>query len=235
MNKNCLFLLLLAIGTALLSSCTVLEQASVHDFQSGFYKLKSDTARKKVYLHVSEDTISAHPVSGKVTGTKPIFEMPYSAVTVPWLHSVKFIKKSVDIDLTAILFKYRFPQKKLPAELTTDFNTALYVGWRTDYYLFKQRKDPLNHFRQEMVNRGFDFGAFVGAGSTTVGPFSTDNMVSNEYSGMIAQTGIAGFLQSKVASFGIAAGFDYLLSNDRKYWIYNKKPWLGLIVGIALN
>jgi hypothetical protein len=52
---------------------------------------------------------------------------------------------------------------------------------------------------------------------------------------MIIQSGIAGFIESNVASFGIALGFDSLLNSDRKVWIYNKKPWLGFIVGIALN
>jgi hypothetical protein len=38
-----------------------------------------------------------------------------------------------------------------------------------------------------------------------------------------------------MASFGFAAGYDYLLSQDRKIWIYNNKPWVGFVVGIALN
>jgi hypothetical protein len=52
---------------------------------------------------------------------------------------------------------------------------------------------------------------------------------------MIIQTGIAGFIESNVASFGLAVGYDYLMNPDRKIWIYTNKPWVGFVVGIALN
>ena len=68
-----------------------------------------------------------------------------------------------------------------------------------------------------------------------ISPFTTRNAFSDEYNGFILQAGLAGFLESNVASFGIAAGFDYLLSQDRKIWIYNNKPWVGFIIGIDLN
>jgi hypothetical protein len=57
----------------------------------------------------------------------------------------------------------------------------------------------------------------------------------NEYSGLIIQTGFAGFIESNLASFGISAGIDYLLHSDREVWIYTNKPFIGFIVGIALN
>jgi hypothetical protein len=49
------------------------------------------------------------------------------------------------------------------------------------------------------------------------------------------QAGLAGFVELNLASFGIALGFDYLMNPDRKVWIYQNKPWLGFMVGIALN
>ena len=52
---------------------------------------------------------------------------------------------------------------------------------------------------------------------------------------MVIQGGFAGFIESNIASFGIAVGFDYLLSKDRQIWIYDGKPWIGFVVGIALN
>jgi hypothetical protein len=52
---------------------------------------------------------------------------------------------------------------------------------------------------------------------------------------MVLQFGAVGFLESSIASFGIAAGYDYLLSPDRNVWIYSGKPCFGLIIGVALN
>ncbi|OWY21202.1 hypothetical protein C7N43_10465 [Sphingobacteriales bacterium UPWRP_1] len=236
MNKHFLFLAVVALGITLVCSCSVMEKAAVHDFNSGFYKLRLGSEKSKpVYLNVDDVAITAYPALGKLVNGQPILEFSLADTSAGNFYPLMFTKKSIDIDITSILFKYRFPKNGLPPELTTDFNAALYAGWRTDFYLLKRKKDPFNNYTYDLVNRGFDLGLFAGAGTTTIGPFSTGNVVGNEYNGMIAQAGIAGFLESKVASFGIATGFDYLLSNDRKHWIYNKKPWLGLIVGIALN
>ncbi len=52
---------------------------------------------------------------------------------------------------------------------------------------------------------------------------------------MIVQAGFAGFIESNIASFGLAVGYDYLLSANRELWVYQNKPWVGLVVGVALN
>ena len=146
-----------------------------------------------------------------------------------------FKKESLDVDITAILLKYRPSVHGLPGQMTTDFNIGLYTGWRYDRYKIESRLDPLGNNYHKINNWGYDFGLFTGPGATIISPFTTQNKVIDEYSGMIIQTGIAGFIESNIASFGIAVGFDSLLNSDREVWIYNKKPWVGFIVGIALN
>jgi len=141
----------------------------------------------------------------------------------------------LDIDLTTILLKYRPPVNNLPAQMVTDFNMALYAGWRHDTYVIRKEDNQLKNNKSSINARGYDFGVFFGPGTTPINSFTTENKTKNEYNGMILQYGIAGFLESNVASFGIAMGFDYLMSPDRKIWIYTKKPWFGLIIGIALN
>ena len=148
---------------------------------------------------------------------------------------LQFIKKSLDIDITSVLFKYRPAIDDLPAQMTVNFNAALYAGWRHDSYRVKSKMSPLGNFSYEITSRGYDYGFFAGPGTTTVGAFSTRNVITNEYDGMIFQFGLAGFIESNVASFGIGLGLDYLLSQDSKVWVYNGKPWIGFIIGIALN
>jgi hypothetical protein len=148
---------------------------------------------------------------------------------------VVFSKKSLDIDITSILLKYRPAIYGLPAQLTTDFNVALYVGWRHDNYNIKSKTDPLGKRYNKISNWGYDFGFFAGPGSTLISPFTTQNQRTDEYSGLIIQTGFAGFIESNVASFGISIGIDYLMNSDKDVWIYTNKPWVGFIVGIALN
>jgi hypothetical protein len=131
--------------------------------------------------------------------------------------------------------KYRPSVYGLPSQLTSDLNFSLYTGWRFDNFKITSRTNPLGNRYLKISNLGYDFGFFVGPGTTIINPFTTNNATSNEYSGMIIQTGMAVFLESNIASFGVAAGIDNLLNGDRDIWIYNNKPWVGFIVGIAIN
>jgi hypothetical protein len=228
--------LIIAVFFLICNGCTVFERSSMHGFESGFYHFKSDSGKvQKIYLDIEDDSITAYPTTNKTIDKTPVFGISLLPAETLGDHPEKFGKRSIDIDITTILFKYRPGKNGLPAQLTTDFNAAMFVGWRHDNYLLESMENPLRHDHYEAVNRGFDVGVFAGPGTTPISPFSTKEMVLNEYSGMIIQYGIAGFVESSVASFGIAAGFDYLLSPDRKVWIYNKKPWIGFVVGIALN
>jgi len=216
-------------------SCSVIEKASQHGFDSDYYIYRSERERaQKVYADLTEEKIDVYRVTNNKIGKK-LISIPFSTSDSIDDNSIKFSEKNLDIDITTVLLKYRFSAKNLPAQLVTDFNAAIYAGWRHDNYFVKTSKDPLGNYKNRIVNRGYDFGIFTGPGTTLIGPFTTNNAFSNEYYGFMLQFGIAGFLESNIASFGIAAGLDYLLSEHRKIWIYNNKPWVGFVVGIALN
>jgi hypothetical protein len=218
------------------SSCSIMEKSSMHGFSSGYYKLKSGPENtEKVYVDANEENIDVYPVEGNQLIKNERMAIPLLPTDTLFSHPFVFSKQSLDIDITTILFKYFPSVHDLPAQLNTDFNAALYAGWRHDYYRVKGNKDPLGKCRYEIVNRGFDYGVFAGTGSTLISPFTTQNARADEYNGFVLQFGLAGFVESNVASFGIGIGFDYLLSPDRDIWIYNNRPWVGFIIGIALN
>jgi hypothetical protein len=218
-----------------LYSCSVIEKASRHGFESDYYSFKSNENEvEEVYADLGDDKIEVYQVTENHPGNK-IMTIPLITTDSLFDHSVVFTEKSIDIDLTTILFKYRFAVSELPPQMNTEFNLALYAGWRHDNYHFKSKRDPLGKYHNEIINRGYDFGFFAGTGTTLISPFTTHNLYDNEYNGWILQFGLAGFLESGIASFGISTGFDYLLSPDRDIWIYNKKPWIGFIIGVALN
>jgi hypothetical protein len=218
------------------TSCSTLEKTSTHGFNSGYYKLHAEQKNaQNVYLDVTDEKIDVYYEIEKQPDKNKFLTIALnpsdSLVTSP----IIFSKKSLDIDLTAILLKYRPAVYGLPGQLSTDFNVALYAGWRHDVYNIKSKMDPLGKGYNKFSNWGYDFGFFTGPGSASIGPFTTQNQITDEYSGLIIQTGFAGFIELNVASFGFAVGYDYLLSQDRKIWTYNNRPWLGFIVGIALN
>jgi hypothetical protein len=229
--------IVIAIGViGLLASCNTLEKASIHGLNSGYYKLKSENKNdQNVYLDVADEQIDVYHHIKRQPDTKPFLTIPLHTTDSLIFIPMVFKKQGLDIDITSILLKYRPAVYGLPAQLNTDLNMALYVGWRHDYYHIVGHKDPLGKSYYKMSNRGYDFGFFAGPGTTPINPFTTQNNRTDEYSGMIIQTGIAGFLESNVASFGLTIGYDYLLNSDRKIWIYHNQPWVGFIVGIALN
>ena len=227
--------LLFSVLIILLGSCGIIEKSSRHDFQTGFYNYSSNFVQhQKVYVESGEKII-AYPIQGKIAAKEPLFDISLQGSDSVCLAPIKFSKNSLDIDFTTVLFKFRPSIYHLPAQLNTDFNASIYAGWRHDNYYLRIKSDPKGQCSNTLVNRGYDFGLFAGPGGTTVGPFSTRNAVSNEYNGFIIQYGLAGFLESNMASFGISAGMDRLFSPDNKYWIYRNKPWIGFMVGIALN
>jgi len=59
--------------------------------------------------------------------------------------------------------------------------------------------------------------------------------VTSEYDGFLLMNGVAGLVAVNKLTFGLGLGIDHLLDKNKKYWIYNHKPWLGLTVGLNLN
>ena len=223
--KNDSFISFIALATTVFfTSCSTLEKTSSHGFDSGYYKLDQDTTSKKVYLDVGEEKVDVYDLSGQTPDRDYYVSIALiesdSSAPVPWV----FRKQSLDIDITTILLKYRPSVSGLPPQLTADLNFALYAGWRHDSYKIKDRIDPLGKRHRKISNMGYDYGIFAGSGVTPVNPFTTNNKTVNDYSGMIFQLGIAGFLESNIASFGLSVGFDHLLNSDREIWVYQNRP-----------
>lgn len=220
---------------AFFASCSTLDKASTHGFTNGYYQLNSVEKKELVYADVTDEKIDVYNQSEEIPYKNIYLSIPLKGADSLQKIPLKFSKQSLDIDLTTILLKYRPSVYGLPPQLNTDLNFALYAGWRHDNFKFSNTSDPLGKHYPKITNLGYDFGLFAGPGTTLVSPFSTNNRTNNEYTGMIVQTGIAAFLESNTASFGLAVGLDYLLNKDREIWIYNNKPWVGFIVGVAIN
>lgn len=228
------FSAVLALG--LLSSCRTLEQASVHGLNSGYYRLGTpgETARK-VYVDVHEEALAVYPCTGITPDSTAVLTLYPAIPDSAMLREVRLSKRSLDLDATSILLKYRPGTSGMQPQLTADFNLAFYAGWRFDRFILSSSQDPLGKPANRIRSRGFDFGVFAGPGTTPVTPFTTRDRREVEYNGMIVQAGVAAFIESDIASFGLAAGYDHLMNSDRGVWIYTGKPWLGFIVGVALN
>jgi len=232
---NARYLILFMVSLSLFSSCSVFERSSIHGFNSGYYKYSTGKGKTEaVYLQITDTQVAVYPVTAGKPGNQEM-TLPIGEADSLYRIPSRFTKASLDIDLTTVFLKYRPATGDLQPQLTAELNVALYTGWRHDYYRIEGKKDPLGNNHYRVIKRGFDFGILGGPGTTFIGPSTTSNVISKEYNGMILEYGLAAFIETNFASFGLAAGYDHLMNSDRSVWIYNKKPWIGFVIGIALN
>ena len=56
-----------------------------------------------------------------------------------------------------------------------------------------------------------------------------------DYEGLVLHGGIAAIYDARAFNIGLAMGIDQLLGPDGSYWIYQNKPWFGVLFGLDLN
>jgi hypothetical protein len=230
---TCLALLILSGG------CVPFDKIYSHDFADGYFKIKNKGSDKEnVYLKINNDSVEVYPVLNKGIHMSP----DTSKVQVIVINSIKpggygfnstFIKTSVDVDLSTALLKYRPAVANVPNQLSANVNGLFYAGYRKDFFKLKSQFSQLNELKTFIRHTGYDFGIFAGIGITPVNPTVTQNFINKEYDGLVFQKGVSAFVTFESMSVGLALGFDNLLDKNKSAWIYNQKPWLGLILGIA--
>lgn len=234
-------LLILSFLLLTLCSCSVFKENSKYEFSNGIYK--SDVfnpTKQNVYIDNKEDSIAIYPlkkennsfVTDTILNKKQVLSTSKTNNIEKTIH---FSQTSFDIDFLTIPFKYRPVQKDLPNQFTTNLNGALYLGYRTDIYKLRYKANPLSTLERKITHYGFSFGLFSGFGGTAMNPSVTQEQITKEYEGMVWSKGIAGIIGINNFTIGLALGFDDLLDNNKKYWIYQQKSWYGLAFGLNLN
>jgi hypothetical protein len=237
--KSSIRLIVSGIIILMAAGCAPYDKIYSHEFGPGYFKLKgSGEVKGKVYLDMAGDSLTVYPVSGKGKSQSPDISNPRvinitSIRPGESLYNNTFIKTSADIDLSTVFLKYRIQQGDVPAQLSANINGILYAGFRKDYFKMISHISKINVLNSYVRHTGFDFGFFAGIGITPVTPTVTMGNTIQEYDGIVFQKGFAVFGTFENMSVGISVGFDNLLDNNRSTWIYNQKPWLGLVLGIA--
>lgn len=221
------------------TSCTSIRHSGTHDLQDGYYVLrKGNASPEQVYAVITEDSLALHSLANKTKQPQAIATRKTAiGVLVPDTLQQTFtlLKRSIDLDLGTVLFKYRFNRNALPNQLSSNLNFAVYCGYRHDYYKFSIAKDALKHYKRSVRHFEFDMGVFAGFGSTPMNPSVTQNAITTEYDGIVFQKGIALFIGSKSFTIGLGVGTDGLMDSNRKSWIYQEKPWMGVMIGLNLT
>lgn len=213
----------------LLTGCATLQNKAKYELTDGRYKLKIANKKFDCYVENNADSLIINNLSSKISTSLP----EKMQVSLPIKQ--RLIKSSLDVDILTALFKLR-PQVKniLPAQINTNFNGNIYFGHRTDVYQIHYKKNPLGISQRHINHFGFSGGVFAGLANTAMNPSTTNNKISTEYDGIILQKGVAGIMAVNKLTIGLSLGFDNILEKNNA-WIYQNKPWFGLMLGLNLN
>jgi hypothetical protein len=229
------FFLLLVL---FLNSCGLIRKSPKTEFTDGFYIEKINHQKKTVYVTIDEDVLVIHPTTNTAdtllvdtTSSKSYLKESYAGLT----EKSSFNQYSFDVDFLTIPLKFRPAKSGVPLQLNTNLNGAVYLGYRTDKYNVGYTTNPLKKSQRTINHYGFSMGIFTGVGNTFVSPTTTNNRVAIEYDGVVWTKGIAGIIAINNFTVGVTVGFDNLLDENRKSWIYETKPWFGLAFGLNLN
>ena len=234
-STACTWILFISV----LSSCASVRDTPKYQLSDGYYKSRLfNTDHHKVYVDNNEDSIAIYQAD---RDTKSIDSFINNKKMFPQLASkdfyasTTFTQASFDVDFLTIPFKYRPASKDFPRQFNTNLNGAIYIGYRNDVYQLRYKKTPLHHYQRQVQHYGFSFGFITGLGGTTMNPSVTNTQITSEYDGVVWSKGIAGIFGVNNITIGLAVGYDDLLDNNKKYWIYQRKPWIGLAFGLNLN
>lgn len=221
------------------AACLPFDKIYSHDFDDGYFKLKSSGKKaENIYLNITDDSLKVYSVQKenkfKLSDTIAFSEVNLKSI-VPGnvLFNSTFVKTSADIDLSTAILKFRPASGNVPSQLSTNVNGIIYTGFRKDFFKLKSSFSELHEMSSFIRHTGFDFGFFAGIGITPVTPTVTMFRTIQEYDGIVFQKGFSVFGTFENMSVGLALGFDNLLDKNKAIWIFNNKPWFGLVLGIA--
>ena len=146
-----------------------------------------------------------------------------------------FYKRTFDLDFLTVPFKFRPERMTMPAQLNANVNGNFFIGFRYDQYKIKYKTTFIGSHKRQINHFGYSIGLFNGLGATAMNPWVTNDKISVEYDGVVFMKGVAVLLGIDNLNFGIAVGVDHLMDKNRKHWIYQGCPWIGLTLGLNLN
>ncbi len=144
-----------AFALLIMSGCAGLKDLPKYQLQNDYYLFKQSGAKPvEVFIDAQEDTLI-------------IINTNKTPVTVNPGQDETLIKKSFDVDIMTVLFKYRPITMDFPRQLNSTFNGNLYFGYRIDQFRVHFKNTPIGT-KREINHRALTFGAFTGMGTAAI-------------------------------------------------------------------
>ncbi|HZF65467.1 MAG TPA: hypothetical protein VEZ55_13310 [Chitinophagaceae bacterium] len=226
-----------ALSFLVFQSCQNLRSSAKFGFNEGYYKSRIFHKKVKVVYVVPEDdsirVYTKKALQKSNVDPEQSLKLAFPKDTKPDSFTVyHFRKNSFDIDLATILLRYRPALDETPHQFApAPFNWSAFFGYRTDLYKLNYKQTPLRKYKRDITHYGFSGGLFTGIGSTAIHNGVTRGNVTVGYDAPVFLTGVAAFFGIERFSYGFASGYDFLLDQNRRHWIYQGRRWYGLSVG----
>lgn len=240
MNLKPIFFLWFLAAAMLLYSCKSQKDSAKFNFADGVYHTRIKGGKKQVYVENTEDSVSIYALN-KGWKSAPLKPSALTKQSFPQkasggnMGNSKYWQNGFDVDILTIPIKFRPASLSFPRQFSNHLNGAVYLGYRTDVYRLTFEKDPIGRIHQKVKHYGLSGGLVTGFGVTPLNPWVTNNNISIEYDGLAWSKGAALIMGLDNFTFGLVGGIDHLLDGNRHFWIYQGKPYLGLVVGLNLN
>ena len=240
-NKLVRLSIILLFLSVSFNSCILLHENSKNNFNDGIYQTRRFSVNKVYIMKIDDDTISIFPVlefkdSTAILTNKRVNYTTRQKKFKDNLTVHTYYKPSFDLDVITLAMKYRPAESGIPNQLTTNFNGAVFCGYRIDAYKLKYKRTPLNNYKQSITHLGYSGGLYAGIGSTAInGTVIVDPNSSVLYDGVVLTGGIALNIAVERIAFGLSLGADYLMDQYRNRWIYEGKPTAGFTIGLNLK
>ncbi len=223
-----------------ITGCDALKESPKYEFNEGYYTYTAGKQKfKNEYVVIGSDSIKVYdPLSltGSHIDTVKSVSIVFPMNSKPAdFKEYKFRKNSYDINVISIVAKCHPEISGFPMQLSSSFNGAVYVGYRSDMYELSYSTTPLKIDKRETEHHGYSMGVFMGMGTSRIDEYVTLHKLDYEYDGFILQGGGAVIIAINRLNFGLEVGVDYLLDRNKHLWIYHTKPWLGLSVGVNIE
>jgi hypothetical protein len=235
MRNALLCLLIIACG-----SCGIIRPNAKYQLSDGYYNAHGIGNVHKVYLYNQDSIIKVYPVL--ITGKQKLVDTTgHRSTAYGQIEPDNFRKKPVfskgsfDIDFLTIPIKYRFPSEGFVRQLNANLNGGLFLGYRKDFYILHYEVSPIGISTRSTTHLGFSAGGYLGFGNTFLSQHVTKGLVQSEYDGVVFNRGFAAIAALNSFTAGLAIGWDKLLDRNQQYWIYDNKPWIGIVLGLNLN
>ncbi|KAA9038519.1 hypothetical protein FW778_13235 [Ginsengibacter hankyongi] len=233
-------IIVIVYALTLLFGCGVTGTSTKYNFSSGYYHSKLEgKVNKKYYVVTSgEDSIkvyAAGDIKANRDSVKSIAVLFTSHEKPANFKQYKFRAEGFDLDVLSIVFKYRPAVAHFPGQLNTNFNGALYAGYRIDNYFLTYNKTPFQFTNRKIRHHGYSIGGFAGVGAAHIDQSVTLNRINYEYDGAVISTGVASEFGFNKITFGVVFGVDLLTDQNKRLWVNEEKPWIGLSIGLNLN